>query len=57
MNISAFTSVERTIKNKYIVSVARTVAINNFKEGLRCGFAKIEAEERMGKERECSGKT
>ena len=36
-------SVERTIKNKYIVSVARTVAINNFKEDLRCGLAKIGA--------------
>ena len=45
------------MKNKYIISVARTVAINIFKEALRCGFAKIEAEVRMGKERECRGKT
>ncbi len=32
--MTAFTSVERTMKNKYIVSVARTVATNNFKEDL-----------------------
>ena len=31
LNISAFTSVERTIKNKYILSVARTVIIINLK--------------------------
>ena len=40
-----------------IISVARTVATAKFKKQAIAGFAKIEAEVRMGKERECRGKT
>ena len=45
------------MKNKYIISVARTIAFSKFKKSAISGRAKIEAEVRMGKERECRGKT